>query len=92
VAAAAAAAPVLPLSAADKTSVTAPQLPRWRGFNLLEKFIKQPGGNSPFRESDFALMDLGIAQSTRGYDPMQSSYYQASGSKARINGPNRLGR
>ena len=53
---AAAAAPVLSLSAADKTVVTARNLPRWRGFNLLEKFIKQEGGNSPFRETDFALV------------------------------------
>lgn len=31
------------------------RLPRWRGFNLLEKFIKHPdpGGNPPFREDDF---------------------------------------
>jgi endoglucanase len=28
-------------------------LPRWRGFNLLEKFVKQSDGNPPFRESDF---------------------------------------
>ena len=29
------------------------RLPRWRGFNLLEKFVARPGGNPPFRESDF---------------------------------------
>ena len=29
------------------------KLPRWRGFNLLEKFIIQLG-NKPFREEDFA--------------------------------------
>src|SRR5436190_16929451 len=31
-------------------------LPRWRGFNLLEKFTKWDNGNPPFRESDFAWM------------------------------------
>ncbi|MCS7090285.1 MAG: cellulase family glycosylhydrolase [Verrucomicrobiota bacterium] len=31
----------------------ASRLPRWRGFNLLEKFIARPEGNPPFRESDF---------------------------------------
>ena len=31
------------------------KLPRWRGFNLLEKFITSRE-NSPFRESDFAWM------------------------------------
>jgi len=30
-------------------------LPRWRGFNLLEKFIKS-WGNKPFAEADFAWM------------------------------------
>jgi len=30
------------------------------------------------REPLFELVDLGIAQSTRGYDPMQVSHYQAS--------------
>lgn len=30
-------------------------LPRWRGFNLLEKF-SQRGGIKPFREEDFALL------------------------------------
>jgi endoglucanase len=33
------------------TEVKALKLPRWRGFNLLEKFTERP--NSPFRESDF---------------------------------------
>jgi endoglucanase len=32
------------------------KLPRWRGFNLLEKFIKQPQGNPAFRETDFQIM------------------------------------
>ncbi len=35
---------------------TAAHLPRWRGFNLLEKFTKRPEGNPPFEESDFAIM------------------------------------
>jgi endoglucanase len=30
------------------------RLPRWRGFNLLEKFTL--GGNAPYRESDFDIM------------------------------------
>ncbi len=32
---------------------SARRLPRWRGFNLLEKFIASVG-NHPFRETDFA--------------------------------------
>jgi endoglucanase len=36
---------------------TATKLPRWRGFNLLEKFVARKEGNAPFRESDFALMN-----------------------------------
>jgi endoglucanase len=54
---AAAAAPVSPLCAADKPAVTAHHLPRWRGFNLLQKFVKRRGGNPPFPESDFALLN-----------------------------------
>ena len=49
-------APQCLLGAAQKPMVTARRLPRWRGFNLLEKFVKQRGGNPPFRETDFALM------------------------------------
>ena len=30
---------------------TAKRLPRWRGFNLLEKFTF--GGNAPYQEKDF---------------------------------------
>lgn len=56
-AAAAAAGATLPLNAAlPPTAPTARHLPRWRGFNLLEKFTKRSGGNPPFQESDFALM------------------------------------
>src|SRR5437879_3336590 len=43
-------------SAAEMKSVTASKLPRWRGFNLLEKFTKNKNGNSPYRESDFVWM------------------------------------
>jgi endoglucanase len=32
-------------------------LPRWRGFNLLEKFTKRREGNPPFQEWDFATME-----------------------------------
>jgi endoglucanase len=53
---AAAVAPMAPLSAAENTPVTSRHLPRWRGFNLLEKFVKRRGGNPPFREADFALL------------------------------------
>jgi endoglucanase len=31
------------------------RLPRWRGFNLMEKFI-QTSMNAPFREADFEMM------------------------------------
>jgi endoglucanase len=42
---------VSPCLAAD-TAPTASKLPRWRGFNLLEKYIAEH--QAPFRESDFA--------------------------------------
>jgi hypothetical protein len=42
---AAAAASALPLDAAEFKPATAQRLPRWRGFNLLEKFTKRQGGN-----------------------------------------------
>ncbi len=51
-----AASPNLVLGAAEKAALTARQLPRWRGFNLLEKFVKQRRGNPPFQETDLALM------------------------------------
>ena len=44
------------LGAATATP-TAKRLPRWRGFNLLEKFVARREGNPPFRESDFELME-----------------------------------
>ncbi len=40
---------------AASTGPTAKKLPRWRGFNLLEKFIAAMA-NAPFREEDFALI------------------------------------
>jgi endoglucanase len=45
-----------PGSAAELKPASAKKLPRWRGFNLLEKFIKQSNGNPPFQERDFILM------------------------------------
>lgn len=40
---------------------TASRLPRWRGFNLLEKFTKRRDGNPPFREQDFEwIAELGF--------------------------------
>jgi len=50
-AAAAAGAPLLP-----QAEPSAAKLPRWRGFNLLEKFIFNKGGNRAFQESDFEMM------------------------------------
>jgi endoglucanase len=35
---------------------TAAKLPRWRGFNLLEKFTKRRDGNPPFSEADFEML------------------------------------
>jgi endoglucanase len=46
----------LPLGAAGLKPATARHLPRWRGFNLLEKFVQRPGGNPPFQENDFAIL------------------------------------
>jgi endoglucanase len=54
---AAAALRALPLSAADVKPATARRLPRWRGFNLLEKFTRRREGNPPFQESDFAMLE-----------------------------------
>lgn len=43
--------------AADRLPEPRPsRLPRWRGFNLLEKFTQRNGGNPPFAETDFAWM------------------------------------
>lgn len=47
------------MNASDKQIPSASHLPRWRGFNLLEKFTSRQ--NAPFRESDFEWMaELGF--------------------------------
>lgn len=47
-------------SAQSLPPATAQQLPRWRGFNLLEKFYRRKD-NGPFMESDFHLIhELGF--------------------------------
>ncbi len=50
------AATTLPTPAAESASPSSSKLPRWRGFNLLEKFTKRREGNPPFQEADFAVM------------------------------------
>jgi endoglucanase len=56
--ASAAAFAAVPVAAEQKASAlpepTPERLPRWRGFNLLEKFTL--AGNAPYRESDFDLI------------------------------------
>ncbi len=42
--------------AAEAAAPSASRLPRWRGFNLLEKFTRRRDGNPPFAETDFAWM------------------------------------
>jgi endoglucanase len=56
--AAALASACLPNLAVAQAKVTpsARKLPRWRGFNLLEKFTKRREGNPPFLEADFTAM------------------------------------
>lgn len=55
-----------PVSAAEGQPRELPQptpekLPRWRGFNLLEKFTKRAEGNPPFSEQDFEwIAELGF--------------------------------
>lgn len=47
--------------AAELPEATAEALPRWRGFNLLEKFILGWDISGPFREKDFQLIsELGF--------------------------------
>jgi endoglucanase len=46
-------APAIP---AELPTGSASRLPRWRGFNLLEKFIARRDGNPPFREKDFEFL------------------------------------
>src|ERR1043165_7677973 len=50
------ASPGFSIAADEPAKTTAHHLPRWRGFNLLEKFTKRPAGNPPFLESDFVAM------------------------------------
>lgn len=45
------------LAADTKPVPTAKKLPRWRGFNLTQKFHARREGNPPFPESDFALLE-----------------------------------
>ncbi|MCC6489448.1 MAG: cellulase family glycosylhydrolase [Candidatus Hydrogenedentes bacterium] len=49
-----AAACALPAGAAERPVPSAARLPRWRGFNLLEKFVAEQKG--PFLEEDFATI------------------------------------
>ena len=49
-----------PAEVIEEQDITASNIPRWRGFNLLEKFIVT-SMNDPFRESDFEIMaELGF--------------------------------
>jgi endoglucanase len=44
----------------QRPDISANNIPRWRGFNLLEKFIAT-SGNDPFKESDFEMIaELGF--------------------------------
>ncbi len=45
----------VPALSAAATPIALKKLPRWRGFNLLEKFIARVA-NKPFREEDFTWM------------------------------------
>src|SRR3954462_5905908 len=48
----------LSFGAAENGEAFAAQLPRWRGFNLLEKFTKRREGNPAFKETDFEWIAL----------------------------------
>jgi endoglucanase len=49
------------LAAASAATSSHAKLPRWRGFNLLEKFTKRRDGNPPFAQRDFEMIaDLGF--------------------------------
>src|SRR5258706_5031919 len=39
----------------QQSDINASSLTRWRGFNLLEKFIES-NSNAPFEESDFSMI------------------------------------
>ena len=54
---ASAALPTLSTQAAELPAANAKRLPRWRGFNLLEKFVKRREGNPPYQESDFSMLE-----------------------------------
>jgi endoglucanase len=43
-------------STSTAANPSAAKLPRWRGFNLLEKFGKRREGNPAFRETDLQIM------------------------------------
>jgi len=53
---AAASALPAPSVAAGLPPATVRHLPRWRGFNLLEKFTKRTEGNPAFAEADFEML------------------------------------
>ncbi len=53
---AAAGAGALQLTVPAAEAPTPKHLPRWRGFNLLEKFTKHRDGNPPFQEADLQIM------------------------------------
>jgi endoglucanase len=46
----------LSASGAGLPEPSARKLPRWRGFNLLEKFTARRNGNPPFRGEDFEIL------------------------------------
>jgi endoglucanase len=48
--------PAMPSVGEEVKPVTASHLPRWRGFNLTEKFTAQPGAKQPYLESDFGVI------------------------------------
>lgn len=50
---------LVPLLGAQPSGLPLPsaaKIPRWRGFNLLEKFTSRRDGNPAFRETDFQIM------------------------------------
>ncbi len=50
--------PLSSFAAADLPAASEHKLPRWRGFNLLQKFVKSHrGDNPPYREADFELLN-----------------------------------
>jgi endoglucanase len=53
---AAAGTSIITQAAPEITKPLASKLPRWRGFNFTEKFVKRREGNPPFNEQDFELL------------------------------------